>query len=94
MVNQVPDVMILDLNMPNIDGMQVLKHVKETNPEVQVIILTGHGSKYKIFEVLCMGAFDFIEKPVEIDRLIQIIRRAYKQKIENVKKGRDNRLRY
>jgi len=95
-VNQVPDVMILDLKMPKIDGMQVLKHVKETNPEVQIIILTGHaghGSQCKIFEALYMGAFDFIEKPVDIDRLIQIIRRAYKQKIENVKKGRNNRLR-
>ncbi len=80
--HQVPDVMVLDLNMPNLDGMEVLRSVKETYPEVEVIILTGYGSKYSKIDALLLGAFDFLEKPVNIDELLQIIHKAYEHKIQ------------
>jgi len=80
--NEVPDVMVLDLRMPGIDGMEVLRRVKKTYPDVQVIILTGHGSDKDEEEAIRLGAFDYLQKPVEIDTLVQKIRHAYKQKIE------------
>jgi len=80
--HQVPDVMVLDLNMPNLDGMEVLRSVKETYPEVEIIILTGYGSKYSKIDALLLGAFEFMEKPVNIDELIQTIQKAHEHKIQ------------
>ncbi len=81
--NEVPDVMVLDLRMPGIDGMEVLRRVKKSYPGVQVIILTGHGSEKDEHEARQLGAFDYLQKPVELDTLIKRIRKAYRQKIEN-----------
>ncbi|MBU0988456.1 MAG: response regulator [Proteobacteria bacterium] len=77
-VNQVPDVMILDLKMPGLDGMEVLRHVKTTYPDVEIIILTGHYSLEDRIEALVLGAYEFLEKPVDIDHLINTIKQAYK----------------
>jgi DNA-binding response OmpR family regulator len=76
--DQVPDVMVLDLKMPGIDGMEVLKRVKKAYPEVEVIILTGHGSEKNRKEALSMGAFGYLQKPVRIDELITHIINAHK----------------
>ena len=81
--NEVPDVMILDLRMPGIDGMEVLRRVKKSYPGVQVIILTGHGSDKDEHEARQLGAFDYLQKPVELDTLIKKIRKAYKHQFEN-----------
>jgi CheY-like chemotaxis protein len=77
-----PDVMILDLKMPGINGMDVLRQVKKDYPQVQVIILTGHGSEQDKKNVLDLGAFDYFAKPVDLDELIQSISNAYELKIE------------
>lgn len=71
-----PDVMILDLKMPGIDGIEVLRRVKSTQPEIEVIILTGHGSQAD--EKLCMqlGAFAYLQKPVDVEELSATIKRA------------------
>jgi DNA-binding NtrC family response regulator len=76
--DQVPDVMVLDLKMPGIDGMEVLKRVKKSYPKVKVIILTGHGSEKNKTEAFSLGAFGYLQKPVKIDELIEQIMRAYK----------------
>jgi len=81
--DEVPDVMVLDLRMPGIDGIDVLQRVKAAYPEVQVIILTGKGSKKDEKEAKRLGAYDYLEKPVEVDTLVDKIRRAYKAGIEN-----------
>lgn len=81
--NQVPDVMVLDLKMPGIDGMEVLRRVKKAYPQVQVIILTGHGSEKDEKDARRLGAFEYLQKPVGIDTLIQNIKRAYKNKVES-----------
>ncbi|MCF8069911.1 MAG: response regulator [Desulfobacterales bacterium] len=80
-----PDVMILDLKMPGIDGIEVLKKVKATRPGIEVIILTGQGSEKD--EALCMklGAFAYLQKPVEIDLLSDTLNRAYKKVRQNKK---------
>lgn len=80
---RVPDVMVLDLRMPGIDGMEVLERVKKTNPEAQVIILTGHGSYKDEEQARRLGAFDYLQKPVGVDTLVKSIQKAYQQKIES-----------
>ncbi|MEW6586523.1 MAG: response regulator [Nitrospirota bacterium] len=71
-----PDVMILDLKMPGIDGIEVLKRVKQTNPDMEVIILTGQGTEAD--RKLCMelGAFAYLEKPVDVEVLSETIKKA------------------
>lgn len=64
-----PEVMVLDLKMPGIDGLEVLHRVKAAHPHVQVIILTGHGSKEDERDCMEAGAFAYLQKPVDIDVL-------------------------
>ncbi len=81
--DQVPDVMVLDLKMPGIDGMEVLRRVRKAYPQVQVVILTGHGSEKDESEAKRLGAFAYLQKPVEIEKLITTLKSAYKKKLEN-----------
>jgi DNA-binding NtrC family response regulator len=71
-----PDVMILDLKMPGIDGIEVLKKVKETRPNIEVIILTGHGSEEDRKTCMELGAFAYLQKPVDIDQLSETLKKA------------------
>jgi two-component system response regulator CpxR len=71
-----PEVMILDLKMPGIDGIEVLKRVKETRPEIEVIILTGHGSEADRKTCMDLGAFAYLQKPVDIAILTQTLQEA------------------
>ena len=74
-----PEVMVLDLRMPGVDGIEVLRQIKQKHQSVEVIVLTGHGSEKD--EELCMklGAFAYLRKPVDIDRLSQTMQEAYRQ---------------
>ena len=85
--SEAPDVIVLDLKMPGIAGVEVLRWVKKAYPDVQVIILTGHGSKKDKEDSLRLGAFEYLEKPVKIKELVQYIQRAYKNKHERKTKG-------
>jgi len=71
-----PDVMILDLKMPGIDGIEVLKKVKATKPNIEVIILTGHGSEVDEKTCMDLGAFAYLQKPVDIDLLSKTLKLA------------------
>lgn len=73
---EAPDVMVLDLRMPGIDGIEVLKRVKAEYPRVAVIILTGHGSEKDRELCMALGAFAYLEKPVDIDELSATMKRA------------------
>ena len=77
MSREIPDVMVLDLNMPEVDGYQVLKEVKESHPNVEVIILTGHGSAEDQERCAKLGAFAYLEKPIDIDELTKAMNAAY-----------------
>jgi DNA-binding NtrC family response regulator len=79
----IPDVMVLDLKMPGIDGLEVLRRVKQLYPNIPVVILTGHGSEKDEHEARRLGAFDYLQKPVDIEKLIQTLRKAYKRKLED-----------
>jgi CheY-like chemotaxis protein len=72
-----PDVMILDLKMPGIDGIEVLRRVKKTQPAIEVIILTGHGSEADKKVCMELGAFAYLQKPVDIDELSGTIKAAH-----------------
>ena len=72
-----PEVMVLDLKMPGIDGIEVLRRVKRTHPETQVIILTGHGSATEEELAAELGAFAYLRKPVDIEELTKTMREAY-----------------
>ena len=82
-----PEVMILDLKMPGIDGIEVLKRVKQTNPQIEVIILTGHGSEMDRQRCLELGAFAYLEKPVDVNLLSETIKKAN----EKIKEGKQNK---
>jgi len=71
-----PDVMILDLKMPGIDGIEVLKKVKASRPEIEVIILTGHGSDADREICMKLGAFAYLQKPVDIEELSRTLEAA------------------
>ena len=80
---QEPDVMVLDLKMPGIDGMEVLRQVRKAYPNIQVIILTGHGTERHEEEAKRLGAFDYLEKPVNLDVLVKKMKAAYRRKLED-----------
>lgn len=71
-----PEVMVLDLMMPGIDGIEVMKQVKQTRPELEVIILTGHGSEEDRETCMNLGAFAYLHKPVDIEVLSQKLKEA------------------
>ncbi|MDP3479266.1 MAG: response regulator [Desulfoprunum sp.] len=71
-----PEVMILDLRMPGIDGIEVLRQVKTTNPDIEVIVLTGHGTEKDKDVCMELGAFAFLQKPVDIQLLSQTLMKA------------------
>jgi two-component system response regulator CpxR len=71
-----PEVMILDLKMPGINGIEVLRQVKKTRPQVEVIILTGHGSEADRETCMSLGAFAYLHKPVDIEVLSQKLKEA------------------
>jgi DNA-binding response OmpR family regulator len=78
-----PDVMVLDLKMPGIDGMEVLRRLKKRYPKIQVIILTGHGTDRDEDEARRLGVYDYMQKPADIETLAQKIKAAFKSKIED-----------
>ena len=81
--DQEPDVMVLDLKIPGIDGMEVLRQVRKAYPNIQVIILTGHGTEKHEEEAKRLGAFDYLEKPVNLDVLVKKMKAAYRRKLED-----------
>lgn len=77
--NQDTELMVLDLKMPGIDGFEVLRRIKATKPDVEVIILTGQGTEFDRKTCLDLGAFAFLERPVDIDVLTETMRKAHEK---------------
>jgi two-component system nitrogen regulation response regulator NtrX len=71
-----PDLVLLDIWMPGIDGIETLKEIKRGNPNIQVIIITGHGTIETAVKATKLGAYDLIEKPLSIDKVIVAINNA------------------
>lgn len=74
------DVVVLDVRMPGMDGIQTLKEIKKMAPELEVIMLTGHANLEVAKEGMENGAFDYMMKPADMDDLLLKIQDAYKKK--------------
>jgi DNA-binding response OmpR family regulator len=71
-----PRLVILDIWMPEMDGIEVLRHIRDSEPATQVIVISGHGNIETAVTATKLGAFDFIEKPFSLDGLLHIVDRA------------------
>lgn len=78
--SQPVDVVLSDLKMPRMDGMELLEHVKEEFPETDFVILTGHGTVETAVQAMKRGAFDYLIKPVNIEELQLLVERIFEQK--------------
>ena len=75
------DVVILDVKMPQMDGLETLKNIKRDFPLTEVIMLTGHGTVDSAVEGMKSGATDFINKPADIDDLLSKAQEAYEKRL-------------
>lgn len=73
------DVVLLDVKMPGMDGIETLKEIRKRHPEVEVVMLTGHGSVASGLEGMSLGAYDYVLKPFTIDDLLERILAAYER---------------
>lgn len=77
-----PDVVLMDLSMPEMDGIEATKYIKEDNPSIKVLVLTSFSDQDHVLPVLQAGASGYILKDVEPDQLVEAIRSAYKGNIQ------------
>ncbi|MEW5722640.1 MAG: response regulator [Thermodesulfobacteriota bacterium] len=76
---EIPEIIILDLRMPGLGGLEVLRRVRRTHPEVQVVILTGHGTQQEAEECLSLGAVEFLQKPASFEKIMDCLRHTHKK---------------
>jgi two-component system OmpR family response regulator len=74
------DVVVLDVKMPGMDGIETLREIKLKKPLVEVIMLTGHASVESGIQGMQLGAFDYVMKPVALDDLMDKVRQAYERR--------------
>jgi len=89
------DLALLDLKMPGMDGKQVLEILKKEHKYIEVIILTGHGSIDSAIESTKLGAFGYLPKPYELEKLLETLRQAFQARMEKkfkVDQGRMDKL--
>ena len=83
------DVIILDVKMPKMNGIETLREIKKKKPLVEVIMLTGHGSVESGIQGLQLGAFNYVMKPVPLNELLKQMTQAYERKL--IEEDRVNR---
>lgn len=87
------DAIVLDLQMPEMDGLEALKRFKEKNPASQVILLTGHATVEKGVQAMKLGALDLLEKPTDIETLSAKIKDASARKMVLVTEETEKKIR-
>ncbi len=83
------DVVVLDVKMPKMDGIETLREIKKRYPIIEVIMLTGHANVEVAIQGMELGAFDYLLKPIKIDQLLYKIQDAYKKKSIQEEKIKD-----
>ncbi len=86
------DAVVLDLQMPEMDGLEALKILKKKRPELQVILLTGHATVEKGIEAMKLGAMDLVEKPADLSTLTDKINKAQAEKMILVEKKSEEKI--
>lgn len=86
------DAIIMDLIMPEMDGLQALKALKDKSPELQIILLTGRATLEKGIEAMKLGAMDFLEKPADLKVLAEKIKKARANKMVIVEKQTEDKV--
>ncbi len=86
------DIALVDLKMPGMDGEQTLEALKREHEWMEVVILTGHGSVDSAVSCTKGGAYTYLQKPCELDRLLEVLSEAYKKKIMNKMKIREDKM--
>lgn len=86
------DAIVLDLQMPGMNGLEVLKVIKARRPEMQIILLTGHATVEKGVEAMKLGAMDFLEKPADLGELTEKIKKAQAKKMILVERGSEEEI--
>jgi two-component system response regulator AtoC len=87
MAQQPIDIVLLDIKMPGMDGMEVLKHLRTTYPETVIIMITGHPTIQSAVECTKLGALDYLVKPFRVDDLETLLRKAQEQAMLTIKSG-------
>lgn len=77
------DIVVLDVKMPGMSGLETLREIRRSYPLIEVIMLTGHANMEVAIEGMDLGAFDYLMKPIDIDELLYKIQDAYKRKCLN-----------
>jgi two-component system OmpR family response regulator len=88
LANQEFDVIVLDVKMPGMDGIETLREIKLKKPLVEVIMLTGHASVESGIQGMQLGAFDYVMKPVALDDLMDKLRQAHERRLIQLEYGR------
>jgi DNA-binding NtrC family response regulator len=86
------DVVLLDLKMPGMSGEETLKVLKKEHKSMEVVILTGHGDIDSAIECTKTGAYSYLQKPCELDELLESLKNAYKEKVMNTKKIEEKKM--
>ena len=76
------DIVLLDVKMPGLGGLEVIRRIKTDHPQVEVILLTGHGSQKSVEEGMDLGAFEYLMKPMRISTLLEVLVAAGEKKKE------------
>ena len=88
--NKTFDAVVVDLAMPGIDGIETTKQIKEKRPDLEIIILTGNATVKAGIEAMKLGAEDFLEKPVDLNVLLERISNAKNKRMDSMEKKSEN----
>jgi DNA-binding NtrC family response regulator len=86
------DIALLDLRMPGMKGEETLQALKREHPWMEIVILTGHGNILSAVECTKLGAHSYLQKPCEIDQLMNVLKEAYKKRVMNKNNIEDTRM--
>ncbi|MBN1345687.1 MAG: response regulator [Phycisphaerae bacterium] len=86
------DIALVDLKMPGMDGEATLEALKREHEWLEVVILTGHGSVDSAVELTKKGAYSYLQKPCELERLLEVLSEAYKKRVMNKQKIEEGKM--